>query len=177
MKNNRTIKLILLLVLIGSMLGCSSSSSASLTGSGASGDGSGDTATLVNANRDMKTPVPAAKDCPTEAYTFSPMDLQGSQMEKYVGCTLSINATLIEVNSDYVILQDSVGNLQGKHTISCRGSFSSETYSKVGQKLRDLKSGGYNSKFPETRFSGIVKPIEGTSTLGLTGCVMTDYFK
>lgn len=177
MKNKPTIELFLCLILICSAatLSCKSTSSAGMSEKNIS---TADNSEPIAAASNTKTPIPPAKECPSIS-TFSPMDLSESSLESYVGCTLKINAKLIEVNPEYVILRDIVGDEQGAHSVYCRGNFASDTYSKIGQKLRDMKSGGYNSTFPETQFTGVVKQIAGSSedTLGLTDCMMTEYFR
>jgi hypothetical protein len=172
MKFKNGASLVLIFGLIGATLACKSSSGASINESGnVKSPASAENSTLAETNKKAAAPEP--ENCPSPAQTFTANDLKDDKIENYIGCTLQVMGRLQRVESAYVVLLDETSS----KTIECHGDFFSDTYTKIGEKLDDLRVKG-NVYLPKVKFSGKVKRFDNPSTyVGLSDCQMTDYLK
>lgn len=98
-------------------------------------------------------------------------------LEQYMGCTITVRGKLWEVRDEYVVLIDTTERTDGNSSRYCAGDFTSATYTQVEDKLTQLKMNSDYEKLPKVTFSGTVKATEGSDSIGLKNCVMTEFTK
>ena len=132
-------------------------------------------ATLANANKVRKMPVPA-DECTKMTLEVYMVD-DSDKKEEYLGCTISVKGKLWKVDPDAVELIDNAQRTDSKGGVFCSGNFAGETYAKVGQKLTQLRINSDLDNLPRATLTCTVKENDGYEGLGLKDCLMTDFTK
>lgn len=179
MKNSKTIALLLSLILTATMISCKSTSSTNLNEGGSANNANAavinETETVAETKKPLKTPVPTA-DCPATPFEVKDLD-EIIEMEKYVGCALTIRGKLWAVGTKTATLIDNGETDDTKISIACNGDFTNETFKKVGSKLKELRSSSKFDQIPKVTFVGTIKANETEPYLEFNNCLMTVFNK
>lgn len=156
MRKNLTVGIFSSFLLVGLTLSCG------LFGNKSVSENS-NAATVANSDKTAVSPAPSAVDCPQTTLTVN--DTKDKGLDKYAGCTVSIQGKIWEVKTDVITLIDAADRTDYNYSLFIGGNFSSGTYSDIALKISNLKVNQQFDRLPVATFTGKVEKVSGYSSI------------